>query len=81
MPDLPRGTQASTMSDYVVIVTDELHSALAGHEGIRYSSPPQPRRHALACALVGVARLPDDRGPWCQGHPGGTRTVRIEPAP
>ena len=71
------------MSDYVVIVTDQLQSALAGHDGISYSSSPQPRHHALAlaCALVGVARLPDDHGPWRQARPGGTRTVRIEPAP
>jgi hypothetical protein len=67
------------MSEYLVIVTDQLQSALAGHDGISYQSPPQPRERA--CALVGVAQLPDEHGPWRQARPGGTRTVRIEPAP
>jgi hypothetical protein len=71
------------MSEYRVIVTDQLQSALAGHDGISYQSPPQPRERAvaLACALVGVAQLPDEHGPWRQARPGGTRIVRIEPAP
>lgn len=71
------------MSNYVVIVTDQLQSALAGHDGISYQSPPQARERALAlaCALVGVAQLPEEVGPWRQARPGGTRTVRIEPAP
>jgi hypothetical protein len=70
------------MTDYRVIVVDQLQSALAGHDGVNYQSPPQPREHALAlaCALVGVARLSDEHGPWRQARPGGTRTVRLEPA-
>jgi len=69
------------MSEYLVIVTDQLPSVLVGHEGISYESPPQSRERALAlaCALVGLAQLPDEQGPWRQARPGGTRTVRIEP--
>jgi hypothetical protein len=83
MPDLPRRTTAHTMSEYQVIVTDQLQAALAGHDGVTYRSPPQPHEHALALAraLVGLARLPDELGPWRQARPGGTRTVRIEPVP
>ena len=71
------------MTEYRVLVTDELQPALAGHDGGSYQSLPQPREHALAlaCALTGVVQLPDERGPWRQARPGGTRTVRIEPAP
>jgi hypothetical protein len=71
------------MSDYCVIVVDQLQSALAGHDGISYASLPQPREHALALAraLVGCAQLPDEQGQWRQARPGGTRIVRIEPAP
>ena len=83
MPDLPRPTTASAMTDYRVIVTDQLQPALAGHDGLSYQSPPQPREHALALAraLIGLEQLPDQHGPWRQARPGGTRTVRIEPAP
>jgi hypothetical protein len=67
------------MTWYVVIVTDQLQSALAGHDSISYRSPPQRREHALARALAGLAQLPDEHGPWRQARPGGTRTVRMEP--
>ena len=82
MPDLPRRTTTRTMTEYRVIVTDQLQPALAGHEGVSYQSLPQPRWHALALAraLVGCAQLPDEQGPWRQARPGGTRIVRIEPA-
>ena len=68
------------MTWHVVIVTDQLQSALAGHDGINNQSPPQPREHALALAraLAGLAQLPDEHGPWRQARPGGSRTVRIE---
>ena len=71
------------MIEYRVLVTDELQPTLAGHEGGSYQSLRQPREHALALAhaLLGFARLPDEHGPWRQPRPGGTRTVRIEPAP
>ncbi|MHB1835367.1 MAG: hypothetical protein ACYCXW_10405 [Solirubrobacteraceae bacterium] len=71
------------MSDYRVIVVDELQPELAGHGGITYQSPPQPREPALALvrALIGSAELDDHDGPWRQARPGGRRTVRIEAAP
>lgn len=71
------------MTDYRVIATDEVHPDLAGHRGVSYHSFPQPREHALALAraLTGLAQLPDEHGPWRQARPGGTRTVRIAPAP
>ena len=71
------------MIEYRVIATDEVQPALAGHDGGSYQSLPQPREHALALAraLSGSAQLPDEHGPWRQARPGGTRTVRIEPAP
>lgn len=70
------------MTDYQVIVVDQLQPALAGHDGFSYQSPPQPREDALALAsaLVGVAQLPNEHGPWRQARPGGARTVRLEPA-
>ena len=69
------------MNDYVVIVTDQVQATLAGHDGVSYTSPPQPRDRALALAeaLVGLAQLPDEHGPWRLARPGGTRTVRLEP--
>ena len=71
------------MTAYRVVVTDQLQATLAGHDGGSYASLPQPREHALvlARALIGLARLPNEHGPWRQTRPGGTRTIRIEPAP
>ena len=59
MPDLPRRTTGRAMSEYRVIVTDQLQSALAGHDGVTYQSLPQPHDHALELvrALVGLAHL------------------------
>ena len=84
MPYLSQRTGERMMSDYVVIVHDQVQAGLAGHDGISYESPPQSRERALAVAsaLIGVAQLPDDScGSWRQAPPGGTRTVRLEPAP
>lgn len=71
------------MTEYLVVVTDQLQPTLAGHGGVNYESPPHQHEDALALAraLVGVPELPDETGPWRQARPGGTRTVRIEPAP
>jgi hypothetical protein len=70
------------MNEYVVIVTDQIQATLAGHDGIDYTSPPQSRDRALAlaAALAGRSELPDEHGPWRLPRPGGTRTVRLEPA-
>lgn len=71
------------MSDCIVIVTDQVEPFFAGHEGVSYQSPPQPYKRALAwaCALVGLARLPHECGPWRQARLDGTRVVQREVAP
>jgi hypothetical protein len=71
------------MTEYRVVVTDHLQPALVEHDGVSYRSLPQSREHALALAraLVGRSQVSDEQGPWRQALPGGTRTVRIEPAP
>jgi hypothetical protein len=71
------------MSEYRVIVTDQVQSLLAGHDGVTYQSPPQPHNHALELvrALLGLAHRSDEHGRWRQARHGGTRTVRIEQAP
>jgi hypothetical protein len=40
MPDLPRRTTESTMTEYRVVVTDQLQPTLAGHHGVSYEGPP-----------------------------------------
>ena len=37
---------ATTTELAVVSVTDEINDTLAGHDGCRYTSPPQPLKHA-----------------------------------
>jgi hypothetical protein len=71
------------MSDYRVIVSDRVHPALAGHDGVAYRSLPQPHEYALELVptLIGLTQLPDELGPWREARPGGIRTVRIEPVP
>ena len=48
------------MSEYRVIVTDQVQSVLAGHDGVSYESPPHPHDHALELvrALTGWSTLP-----------------------
>jgi hypothetical protein len=69
------------MTEYRVIVTDRQLPALAGRAGGHYGSPPHPESDALALArlLLGVADLPNDRGPWRAAIPGDQRTVWLEP--
>jgi hypothetical protein len=71
------------VTQYRVIVTDLVLPALAGHTGLTYTSWPQPHDDALALAraLLGLQRLPDETGPWREPRPGGQRTVRLEPTP
>jgi len=71
------------MTEYRVIATDEVQLEPAGHDNDNFQSVPQPCEHALelARALTALVQLPDEEGPWRQARPGGTRTVRIEPAP
>jgi hypothetical protein len=68
------------MSPYRVIVTDRVLPALAGNAGVSYASAPQQRDEALALvrALLGLAQLRDEQGPWRHARPGGQRTVRLE---
>ena len=77
---------ATTTELAVVSVTDEINDTLAGHDGCRYISPPQPLRHArtLACLLLGQPDLDNDDQD--QDQPvvvrrrpiaGGQRTVTI----
>ncbi len=68
---------------YVVCVEDHVAHPLAGHDGCRYVSPPQTRRHALALVQVltgcPVLKL-DDHGPWRSAIAGGQRTISLQPA-
>ena len=75
---------ATTTELAVVSVTDEINDALAGHDGARYISPPQPLRHArrLACLLLVQPNLDtDDQDEpvvrWRRPIAGGQRTVTI----
>ena len=75
---------ATTTELAVVSVTDEINNTLAGHDGCRYISPPQPLRHArrLACLLLGQPDLDIDGQDepvvvWRRPIPGGQRTVTI----
>ena len=75
---------ATTTELAVVSVTDEINDTLAGHDGCRYTSPPQPLRHArtLACLLLGQPDLDtDDQDQpvvvWRRPIAGGRRTVTI----
>jgi hypothetical protein len=65
-----------------VSVTDEINDTLAGHDGCRYISPPQPLRHArtLAGLLLGQPDLDIEDDPvvvWRRPIAGGQRTVTI----
>ena len=68
---------------YRVMVVDQVHPALAGNAGTRYTSPPLTRKQALTLAgtLAGLTEPPDDHGPWQHPRPGGRRIVSLEPAP
>ena len=68
---------------FVVRVKDVITSALTGHEGCEYRSPPQSCEEALALArlLLGHSEHALDGGSrWSCPVAGGRRTVTIEPA-
>jgi hypothetical protein len=67
----------------VVHVTDAISTALAGHEGVEYSSPPLPREDALALVrvLVGDDSPAVGHRSWRCPIAGGQRTVTLAPAP
>ena len=65
----------------VVHVRDTITSALAGHDGCCYESPPQPREEAMSLIriLLGRSEEPpaDEGGPWTCPIAGGQRTVTL----
>jgi hypothetical protein len=67
----------------VVHVTDAISTALAGHEGVEYCSPPLPQEEALALVRVLVGNDPRTAGrrSWRCPIAGGRRTVTVAPAP
>jgi len=67
----------------VVHVTDAISTALAGHEGVEYSSPPLPHEDAIALVrvLVGDDSPTVGHSSWRCPIAGGQRTVTLAPAP
>jgi len=67
----------------VVHVTDAISTALAGHDGVEYSSPPLPREDAIALVrvLVGEDSPTIGHRSWRCPIAGGQRTVKLAPAP
>ena len=71
-------------ADLVVVhVTDAISAALAGHDGVQYSSPPLPRAEALALVRVLVGDDAPTLGhrSWRCPIAGGQRTVTLATAP
>jgi len=67
----------------VVRVEDDINRALAGHDGVRYESPLQPRKQALELArvLLGYTSNELNGGErWSCPIAGGRRTVALKPA-
>jgi hypothetical protein len=79
------GDGGGTLSvDLVVVhVTDAISAALAGHDGVQYSSPPLPQAEALALVrvLVGDDSPTVGHRSWRCPIAGGQRTVTLAPAP
>ena len=67
----------------VVHVKDAISTALAGHEGVEYSSPPLPHEDAIALVrvLVGDDSPTVGHRSWRCPIAGGQRTVTLAPAP
>ena len=79
------GDGGGTLSaDLVVVhVTDAISTALAGHEGVEYSSPPLAQEDAIALVrvLVGDDSPTVGHRSWRCPIAGGQRTVTLAPAP
>jgi hypothetical protein len=79
------GDGGGTLSaDLVVVhVTDAISTALAGHDGVQYSSPPLPQEDAIALVrvLVGDDSPTVGHRSWRCPIAGGQRTVTLAPAP
>jgi hypothetical protein len=69
---------------FVVHVRDEINTALAGHGGGQYASPPQPRPDALALValLLGSPTSPATANEmtWTRSLAGGRRTITLASA-
>jgi hypothetical protein len=70
----------------IVHVRDEVNATLAGYRGREYTSPPQPRDHALALValLLGRPPQPDNGEPpalWRCPVAGGQRTITLNHLP
>jgi hypothetical protein len=77
------GDDSNPAAELVVVhVTDAISAALAGHEGVEYSSPPLPPPEALALVrvLVGDESPAVGRRSWRCPIAGGQRTVTLAPA-
>jgi hypothetical protein len=71
-------------TDLVVVhVTDTISTALAGHDGVEYSSPPLPQEDAIALVRVLVGDDAPTLGhrSWRCPIAGGQRTVTLATAP
>jgi hypothetical protein len=68
---------------FVVHVKDAISTALAGHDGLEYRSPPLAQEEALALVRVLVGDDPATAGThsWRCPVAGGQRTVTLRPAP
>jgi hypothetical protein len=82
-PSNANGAGAVGAELVVVHVTDAISTALAGHEGVEYRSPPLPQEEAIALVRVLVGDDSPTTGRRCWRCPiaGGQRTVRVAPAP
>ena len=72
-------THSSTEPLVVVQVVDETNQTLTGRNAVQYTSPPQPREHALALValLLGHSPASDDRQ-WRSPLAGGRRTITLQ---
>ena len=85
MSSRSNGNSADTASGELVVVqvTDAISTALAGHDGVEYSSPPLPQAEALALVrvLVGDDSPTVGHRSWRCPIAGGQRTVTLAAAP
>ena len=84
MSSPPNGDNTATVGELVVVhVTDAISTALAGHEGVEYSSPPltQEDAFALVRVLLGDDSPTAGTRSWRCPIAGGQRTVELAPAP